>query len=74
MSHYLTTWPAAGLFLAYWADKWVAVRRAAHPGNLDGQVTSGAVDQLVRLLPLVQLVLMKELYFKVGGWVGGPLG
>ncbi|GAB4814122.1 hypothetical protein N2152v2_001168 [Parachlorella kessleri] len=53
-----------GLFLAYWTDKWVALRRAAHPGNLSGQVTSAAVDPLVRLLPFVQLVLMRFLYFK----------
>ena len=38
---------------------------------LPPQVTSAAVDVLVRLLPLVQLVLMQELYFKVLGGSGG---
>ena len=54
-----------GLFLAYWADKWVALRRAASPGNLGGSALAGVVGPWLRALPLVQLVLIRFLYFKV---------
>ncbi|PRW39140.1 kinase domain [Chlorella sorokiniana] len=53
---------ALGLFLGYWAEKVVALRRAAHPGNLRGKLVSSAA-LLIRLLPLVQLLLMRFLYF-----------
>lgn len=39
-------------------------RRAAHPGNLRGKLVSSAA-LLTRLLPLVQLLLMRFLYFAV---------
>lgn len=39
-------------------------RRAAHPGNLRGKLVSSAA-LLIRLLPLVQLLLMRFLYFVV---------
>lgn len=55
---------AIGLFLAYWADKWVALRRAASPGNLGGSALAGVVGPWLRALPLVQLVLIRFLYFK----------
>jgi hypothetical protein len=51
-----------GLILSYFTNKWIALRRAAAPPNLNGMVTS-SLNFLLRLLPLVQLVLMKYLYF-----------
>ena len=39
-------------------------RRAAHPGNLRGKLVSSAA-LLIRLLPRVQLLLMRFLYFVV---------
>lgn len=53
-----------GLVLSYFANKWIVLRRAAAPPNLNGMVTS-SLNFLLRLLPLVQLILMKELYFRV---------
>ena len=52
----------AGLILSYFTNKWIALRRAAAPPNLNGMVTS-SLNFLLRLLPLVQLILMKYLYF-----------
>ncbi|KAI8112216.1 hypothetical protein M9434_003540 [Picochlorum sp. BPE23] len=52
-----------GLILSYFSNKWIALRRAAAPPNLNGMVTS-SLNFLLRLLPLVQLILMKYLYFK----------
>lgn len=54
-----------GLTISYCLNKWIALRRAAAPPNLSGMVTS-PLNWLLRLLPLVQLILMKELYFYVG--------
>lgn len=51
-----------GLVLSYLTNKWIALRRAAAPPNLNGMVTS-SLNFLLRLLPLVQLILMKYLYF-----------
>jgi len=51
-----------GLILSYFTNKWIALRRAAAPPNLNGMVTS-SLNFLLRLLPLVQLILMKYLYF-----------
>lgn len=51
-----------GLILSYLTNKWIALRRAAAPPNLNGMVTS-SLNFLLRLLPLVQLILMKYLYF-----------
>jgi hypothetical protein len=56
---------AVGLAWAYSASKYVALRRAASPGNVSGRVAS-CLNGLLRLLPLMQLLLMRELYFKVG--------
>ena len=53
-----------GLSVSYCANKYIALRRAAAPPNLSGMVTS-SLNWLLRLLPLIQLVLMKELYFSV---------
>lgn len=53
-----------GLSVSYCANKYCALRRAAAPPNLSGMVTT-PVNWLLRLLPLVQLVLMKELYYRV---------
>lgn len=52
-----------GLSVSYCSNKWVAVRRAAAPPNLSGMVTA-PLNWLLRLLPLVQMILMKQLYFK----------
>jgi hypothetical protein len=52
-----------GLSISYCSNKWVAVRRAAAPPNLSGMVTA-PLNWLLRLLPLVQMILMKQLYFK----------
>lgn len=54
----------AALLLAQASHKWVALRRAAAPANLSGLVTA-PLNWLLRLLPLVQLVLMRQLYFVV---------
>jgi hypothetical protein len=51
-----------GLILSYFTNKWIALRRAAAPPNLNGMVTS-SLNFLLRLLPMVQLILMKYLYF-----------
>ncbi|KAL4440168.1 hypothetical protein ABPG75_003169 [Micractinium tetrahymenae] len=53
---------ALGLFWAYWVDKIVALRRCAHPGNMRGKLVSSA-DLLIRLLPLMQLLLMRFVFF-----------
>eukprot|EP00887_Chlorella_sp_A99_P002393 scaffold10.g2393.t1 len=52
-----------GLALQYAADKHAALRRATAPGNLSGRVAAPATHVL-RLLPLVQLLLMRFLYFE----------
>jgi hypothetical protein len=52
----------AGLILSYFTNKWIALRRAAAPPNINGMVTS-SLNFLLRLLPLIQLILMKYLYF-----------
>jgi hypothetical protein len=54
----------AALLIASASHKWVALRRAAAPANLSGLVTA-PLNWLLRLLPLVQLVLMRQLYFVV---------
>lgn len=64
-----------GLAALYWADKWVALRRCAAPANSQGAVDE-ATGVMLRALPLVQLVLMRYLYFQdhpaidVVFWVG----
>ena len=52
-----------GLTISYCANKWIALRRAAAPPHFSGMVTA-PLNWLLRLLPLLQLVLMKQLYFK----------
>lgn len=52
-----------GLLLSFSVNKGIALRRAAAPPNLSGMVTS-SLNWLLRLLPLLQLILMKELYFR----------
>ncbi len=42
----------------------MALRRAQKPSALGDEVT-GAINLLVRLLPLVQMILMYHLYFQV---------
>lgn len=42
----------------------MALRRAQKPSALGDEVT-GAINLLVRLLPLVQMILMYRLYFQV---------
>lgn len=42
----------------------MALRRAQKPSALGDDVTA-AINLLVRLLPLVQMVLMRHLYFQV---------
>ena len=58
---------AAGLFLQFLADKWVALRRARSPGDICGRGVAVVINRLLLLLPLVQLLLCRYLYFKVGG-------
>lgn len=53
-----------GLFLSYWGSKLTALRRAQKPSALGDEVTV-AINLLVRLLPLVQMILMYHLYFPV---------
>lgn len=53
-----------GLGFSYCANKYIALRRAAAPPNLSGMVTS-ILNWLLRLLPLIQLILMKYLYYSV---------
>jgi hypothetical protein len=52
-----------GLSVNYCSNKWVALRRAAAPPNLSGMVTA-PLNWLLRLLPLIQMILMKQLYFR----------
>jgi hypothetical protein len=52
-----------GLSVSYCSNKWVALRRAAAPPNFSGMVTA-PLNWMLRLLPLVQMILMKHLYFK----------
>ena len=54
----------AGLVISYWGGKYMALRRAQKPSALGDEVT-GAINLLVRLLPLVQMILMHHLYFQV---------
>ena len=54
----------AGLMASYWGGKYMALRRAQKPSALGDDVT-GAINLLVRLLPLVQLILMYHMYFQV---------
>ncbi len=42
----------------------MALRRAQKPSALGDEVT-GAINLLVRLLPLVQMILMYHLFFQV---------
>ena len=42
----------------------MALRRAQKPSALGDDVTA-AINLLVRLLPLVQMILMRHLYFQV---------
>ena len=49
---------------SYWGGKYMALRRAQKPSALGDDVT-GAINLLVRLLPLVQMILMYHLYFQV---------
>lgn len=42
----------------------MALRRAQKPSALDDDVTA-AINLVVRLLPLVQMILMRHLYFQV---------
>lgn len=42
----------------------MALRRAQKPSALGNDVTA-AINLLVRLLPLVQMILMRHLYFQV---------
>ena len=51
----------AGLVISYWGGKYMALRRAQKPSALGDEVT-GAINLLVRLLPLVQMILMYHLY------------
>jgi len=53
-----------GLSISYCVNRWIALRRAAAPPNLSGMVTS-SLNWLLRLLPLIQLILMRWLYFTV---------
>ena len=50
--------------MTYWGSKLTALRRAQKPSALGDEVT-GAINLLVRLLPLVQMILMYRLYFPV---------
>lgn len=61
-----------GLSINYCVNKWIALRRARAPPNLSGMVTS-SMNWLLRLLPLVQLILMKELYFRVSAGLSSLL-
>ncbi len=54
----------AGLVISYWGGKYMALRRAQKPSALGDEVT-GAINLLVRLLPLVQMILMYHLFFQV---------
>lgn len=54
----------AGLCISYWGGKHVALRRAQKPSALGNDVTA-AINLLVRVLPLVQMILMRHLYFQV---------
>lgn len=55
---------SAGLCISYWGGKYMALRRAQKPSALGNDVTA-AINLLVRLLPLVQMILMRHLYFQV---------
>ena len=50
--------------MSYWGGKYMALRRAQKPSALGDDVTA-AINLLVRLLPLVQMILMYKLYFQV---------
>lgn len=60
----LPTHVSIGLFVTYWGSKLTALRRAQKPSALGDEVTK-AINLLVRLLPLVQMILMFRLYFPV---------
>ncbi|KAK9808616.1 hypothetical protein WJX72_000561 [[Myrmecia] bisecta] len=51
-----------GLTIQYWSDKYLALRKAEKPSAMSHRMTV-AIDMLIRLLPLVQLILMHQLYF-----------
>ena len=53
-----------GLIFSYWGSKYLALRRAQKPSALGNDVTA-AINLLIRLLPLVQMILMYRLYFQV---------
>ena len=57
---------ALGLVTLYWADKRVALRRCAAPANSTGAIDH-ATGSLLRVLPLIQLLLMRYLFFAVSG-------
>ena len=61
---WLNTLCGAGLIMSYWGGKYMALRRAQKPSALGDDVTA-AINLLVRLLPLVQMILMHHLYFQV---------
>ena len=54
----------AGMIISYWGSKFMALRRCQKPSALGDEVTV-AIDLLVRLLPLIQMILMYRLYFQV---------
>ncbi|GMH32281.1 hypothetical protein BSKO_00115 [Bryopsis sp. KO-2023] len=58
---------ALGMSISYMTDKYIALRRTQKPHNLTYRVTS-AINRLIRLLPLIQMILMWQLYFHGHSW------
>lgn len=52
------------MVISYWGSKYMALRRCQKPSALGDDVTT-AIDLLVQLLPLIQMILMYQLYFQV---------
>ena len=52
------------MIITYWGGKFMALRCCQKPSALGDDVTE-AIDLLVRLLPLIQMILMYRLYFQV---------
>lgn len=59
---------ALGLLISYFTDKYVALRLAQKPHNLASVVTV-AINNVILVLPLVQMLLIWRLYFQNEKWV-----
>lgn len=59
---------ALALLISYMTDKYLALRHTQKPHNLAHKVTV-AINRVILLLPLVQMILMWRLYFLSHNWI-----